>query len=143
MPVTSKQHCRCIAAHGVTLERLRLDDLQGILSSHHTTTKHSNLSQQTVQPPDFGCFCVGTSKAMQGVFSLLLASESITSPALQRQLLHRSLELLEMSRGSAVQLLSHEAESAGQLMGLLREHAPKGPQDDHLLMLQGPVRDMV
>lgn len=89
------------------------------------------------------CFCVGTSKAMQGLFSLLLAFESITNPALQRQLLQHSLELLEMSRGSAVRLLSHEAESAGQLMGLLREHAPKCPEDDHLLMLQGPQRDMV
>ena len=28
-------------------------------------------------------------------------------------------------------------------MGLLQEHAPAGPQDDHLLMLRGPLHDMV
>jgi len=61
---------------------------------------------------------------MQGIFSLLLSFESITNPALQRQLLQHSLDLLELSRESAVQLLSHKAESAGKLMGLLREHAP-------------------
>ncbi|DBA93628.1 TPA: demethylase [Trebouxia sp. C0006] len=84
----------------------------------------------------------GTSKSMQGIFSLMLSFESITNPALQRQLLQHSLDLLELSRESAVQLLSHEAESAGTLMGLLREHAPDCPQDDHLLMLQGPLQDL-
>ncbi|DBA96608.1 TPA: hypothetical protein ACH3X1_015470 [Trebouxia sp. C0004] len=84
----------------------------------------------------------GTSKSMQGTFSLLLSFESITNPALQRQLLQHSLDLLELSQESAVQLLSHEAESAGKLMGLLREHAPACPQDDHLLMLQGPLQDL-
>ncbi len=80
---------------------------------------------------------------MQGLFSLMLSFESITNPALQRQLLQHSLDLLELSRESAVQLLSHEAESAGTLMGLLREHAPVCPQDDHLLMLRGPLQDLV
>ncbi|KAL0032400.1 hypothetical protein WJX79_009578 [Trebouxia sp. C0005] len=84
----------------------------------------------------------GTSKAMQGIFSLMLSFESITNPALQRQLLQHSLDLLQLSRESAVQLLSHEAESAGKLMGLLREYAPVCPQDNHLLMLQGPLHDL-
>lgn len=80
---------------------------------------------------------------MQGIFSLMLSFESITNPALQRQLLQHSLDLLQLSRESAVQLLSHEAESAGKLMGLLREYAPVCPQDNHLLMLQGPLHDLV
>ncbi len=80
---------------------------------------------------------------MQGIFSLMMSFESITTPALQRQLLQHSLDLLELSQESAVQLLSHEAESAGELMGLLREHAPVCPQDNHLLMLRGPVQDLV
>ncbi len=80
---------------------------------------------------------------MQGIFSLMLSFEAITNPALQRQLLQHSLDLLELSRESPVQLLSHEAESAGTLMGLLREHAPVSPQDDHLLMLQGRLQDLV
>ena len=44
---------------------------------------------------------------MQGLFSLMLAFESITDPVLQRQLLDHSLQLLELSQGSSVQLLSH------------------------------------
>ena len=80
---------------------------------------------------------------MQGQFSLLRAFESITTPALQRQLLEHSLQLLEFSRESSVQLLRHDVQSAGELMGMLRQYAPEGPQDDHLLMLQGPFPDMV
>lgn len=110
-------------------------------------TGKTPLHQQTVCQETctaaLGMCCIGTSKSMQGIFSLMLSFESITNPALQRQLLQHSLDLLELSRESAVQLLSHEAESAGTLMGLLREHAPDCPQDDHLLMLQGPLQDLV
>ena len=80
---------------------------------------------------------------MQGLFSLMLSFESITKPAVQKQLLEHSLQLLELSRGSRVRLLCHTACSAGQLMGLLRDHAPETVQDDHLLMLRGPFQDMV
>lgn len=80
---------------------------------------------------------------MQGLFSLMLSFESITKPAVQKQLLEHSLQLLELSQGSRVRLLSHTARSAAQLMGLLRDHAPETVQDDHLLMLRGPFQDMV
>lgn len=79
---------------------------------------------------------------MQGLFSLMLSFECITEPAVQKQLLEHSLQLLELSRGSRVRLLRHEARSAAHLMKLLRDHAPQGVQDDHLLMLQGPFQDM-
>ena len=80
---------------------------------------------------------------MQGLFSLMQSFEAISEPAVQRQLLEHSLQLLDLSRGSRVRLLRHEARSAEQLMELLRDHAPETLQDDHLLMLQGPVQDMV
>ena len=80
---------------------------------------------------------------MQGLFSLMLSFESITSPAVQKQLLEHSLQLMELSQESRVRLLCHEARSAGQLMGLLRDHAPDTVHADHLLMLRGPFQDMV
>ena len=73
----------------------------------------------------------------------MLSFESITNPAVQKQLLEHSLQLLALSRGSRVRLLCHKARSAGQLMGLLRDHAPETAKDDHLLMLLGPLQDMV
>ena len=85
----------------------------------------------------------GTSQSMQGLFSLMLSFESITEPAVQKQLLEHSLHLLELSRASRVRLLCHKARSAAQLMGLLRDHAPETAQDDHLLMMRGPFQDMV
>lgn len=80
---------------------------------------------------------------MQGLFSLMLSFESITKPALQKELLEHSLHLLDLSRASRVRLLCHKARSAAQLMGLVRDHAPESVQDDHLLMLRGPFQDMV
>lgn len=85
----------------------------------------------------------GTSQSMQGLFSLMMSFESISKPAVQKQLLEHSLQLLQLSRASRVRLLCHKARSAGQLMGLLRDHAPETVQDDHLLMLRGPFQDMV
>lgn len=73
----------------------------------------------------------------------MISFESITDPAVQKQLLEHSLQILNLSRGSRVRLLCHEARSAGQLLGLLRDHAPETLQDDHLLMLRGPFQDMV
>ena len=73
----------------------------------------------------------------------MVAFESIADPTVQRQLLEHSLRLLELSQESKVRLLRHRAQTAGQLMGLLRSHAPESLQDDHLLMLQGPFQDMV
>ena len=90
-----------------------------------------------------GVCTAGTNLAMQGLFSLMLAFESISDPVVQRQLLEHSLQLLDLSKDSKVRLLRHEAQSAEQLMGLLRSHAPETLQDDHLLMLQGPLQDMV
>lgn len=85
----------------------------------------------------------GTSPSMQGLFSLMQSFEAITEPAMQKQLLEHSLQLLELSQGSRVRLLRHEARSAAHLMEMLRHHAPETLQDDHLLMLQGPFQDMV
>lgn len=92
-----------------------------------------------------GLPCVGTSKSMQGLFSLLKAFDSIKDhdQELQRQLLTHSQDLYDLSGESAVHLLRHNVRSAGQLMGLLQKHAPKEPGEDHLLMLQGPLQDMV
>ena len=80
---------------------------------------------------------------MQGLFALLVAFEHIDNPAVQQRLLQHSLDLREMTRQSSVQLLQHNAHSASELMALLRKHAPKSEQDDHLLVLQGPFHDMV
>ena len=73
----------------------------------------------------------------------MIAFESITDPTVQRQLLEHSLQLLQLSQESRVRILRHREQTAGQLMGLMRSHAPESLQDDHLLMLQGPFQDMV
>ncbi len=84
-----------------------------------------------------------TAGPLKGLFTLLREFEVINDPEVQREILVHSLQLRSLSQGSKVQLLRHEVESAGQLMEVLRQHAPKTPADDHLLVMQGPEHDIV
>ena len=77
------------------------------------------------------------------MFALLRAFEAIADPKVQHEILKHSLDLLELSQESAVRTISHEVGSASELMGLLRQHAPSRQQPDHLLMLRGPIQDLV
>ncbi len=85
----------------------------------------------------------GTAKPLRGLFILLREFEVINDPEVQHEILVHSLQLRSLSQGSKVQLLRHEIESADHLMEVLRQHAPKANSDDHLLVIQGPERDIV
>lgn len=84
-----------------------------------------------------------TAEPLKGLFTLLRVFEAISESELQREILVHSLQLRSLSQGSKVQLLRHGVESAGELMEVLRQHAPKGSTDDHLLVMQGPEHDIV
>lgn len=83
-----------------------------------------------------GLVYTATAKPLRGLFTLLREFEVINDPEVQHEILVHSLQLRSLSQGSKVQLLRH-------LMEVLRQHAPKANADDHLLMMQGPERDIV
>lgn len=87
--------------------------------------------------------CTGTARPLKGLFILLRKLEAINDTEVQRKILLHSLQLRSLSQGSTIQLLHHGVKSAGELMEVLRQHAPKTPADDHLLVMQGPERDIV
>ncbi len=90
-----------------------------------------------------GLVYTATAKPLRGLFTLLREFEVINDPEVQHEILVHSLQLRSLSQGSKVQLLRHEIESADHLMEVLRQHAPKANSDDHLLVIQGPERDIV
>lgn len=90
-----------------------------------------------------GLVYAGTAEPLRGLFTLLWEFQVVNDPELQRAILVHSLQLRSLSQESKVQLLCHGVESAGQLMEVLRQHAPKTPADDHVLVMQGPEHDIV
>lgn len=83
-----------------------------------------------------------TARPLKGLFTLLRKLEAINDTEVQHEILLHSLQLRSLSQGSTIQLLHHGVKSAGELMEVLRQHAPKTHADDHLLVMHGPERDI-
>ncbi|DBA82438.1 TPA: hypothetical protein ACH3X2_000674 [Trebouxia sp. C0005] len=142
--------------HERQFEGVVLEDMRGGLAGHGPPQRGRDVlkamlgSSQDSHYRSFekrkGCnktrFPSCTAEPLRGLFTLLWEFQVVNDPELQRAILVHSLQLRSLSQESKVQLLCHGVESAGQLMEVLRQHAPKTPADDHVLVMQGPEHDI-